>query len=161
MPAKTLLDELDVAILKELQNECRTPLQEIAERVGAPTSTVHYRLKRLEKTGIIGGYYAILNSEKLDIDYIAAIRLSIDLSPTHYDKIGKELAKIPGIWTVYLVLGDCDFLVLARSKNRDEFMKIIDRIMQIKGIRQLNTQVVAKLIKEDPRLDLETFHSSI
>jgi Lrp/AsnC family leucine-responsive transcriptional regulator len=161
MPAKTLLDELDIAILKELQSECRTPLQEIAERVGAPTSTVHYRLKRLEKTGIVGGYYAKLNSEKLDIDYIAAIRLSIDLSSAHYDEIGIELAKIPGIWTVYLVLGDCDFLVLARSKNRDEFMNIIDKIMDIKGVRQLNTQIVAKLVKEDPRLDLESFQASI
>jgi Lrp/AsnC family leucine-responsive transcriptional regulator len=161
MPAKTLLDELDIAILKELQSECRTPLQEIADRVGAPTSTVHYRLKRLEKTGIIGGYYAKLNSEKLDIDYIASIRISIDLSSAHYDEIGVKLAEIPGIWTVYLVLGDCDFLVLARSKNRDEFMKIIDMIMAIKGVRQLNTQIVAQLVKEDPRLDLDSFPQTI
>ena len=161
MPAKTLLDELDIAILKELQSECRTPLQEIADRVGAPTSTVHYRLKRLEKTGIIGGYYAKLNSEKLDIDYIASIRISIDLSSAHYAEIGGKLADIPGIWTVYLVLGDCDFLVLARSKNRDEFMNIIDKIMEIKGVRQLNTQIVAQLVKEDPRLDLESFQQTI
>jgi DNA-binding Lrp family transcriptional regulator len=154
MPAKTLLDELDIAILKELQDECRTPLQEIADKVGAPTSTVHYRLKRLERAGIIEGYYAKLNPERLDIDYIASIRLSIDLAPTSYDIIGNELKKISGVWTVYMVLGDCDFLILTRSKNREDFMKIIDKILEIDGIRQLHTQVVAKLVKEDPRLEL-------
>jgi len=156
MPAKTLLDELDIAILKELQKECRTPLQEIAEIVGAPTSTVHYRLKRLERAKVIDGYYAKLNPEKLDIDYIASIRISIDLKPTSYDKIGDELAKIPGVWTVYMILGDCDFLLMTRSKNREEFLKIIDQILEVKGIKKLHTQVVARLVKEDPRLDLFT-----
>lgn len=154
MPAKTILDELDIAILKELQKECRTPLQEMAETVSAPTSTVHYRLKRLERAGIVDGYYAKLNPEKLDIDYIASIKLNIDLTPDSYDVIGEQLAIIPGVWTVYMILGDCDFLVLTRSKDRDDFMKIIDKILEIPGIRQLNTQVIARIIKEDPRLEL-------
>jgi Lrp/AsnC family leucine-responsive transcriptional regulator len=154
MPAKTLLDELDIEILKELQRECRTPLQDIAEKVGAPTSTVHYRLKRLERTKIIDGYYAKLNPDKLDIDYIASIRVSVDLKPLSYEKIGEELTKIPGVWSVYMVLGDCDFLLMTRSKNREEFLAIIDKILEVKGIRQLHSQVIVKLIKEDPRLEL-------
>lgn len=154
MPAKTLLDELDIEILKELQRECRTPLQDIADKVGAPTSTVHYRLKRLERTKIIDGYYAKLNPDKLDIDYIASIRVSVDLKPLSYEKIGEELSKIPGVWSVYMVLGDCDFLLMTRSKNREEFLAIIDRILEVKGIRQLHSQVIVKLIKEDPRLEL-------
>ena len=80
MPAKTLLDELDIAILEELQKECRTSLQEIAEKVGAPTSTAHYRLKRLERAGIIDGYYAKIDPGKLDIDYITSIRINKFLS---------------------------------------------------------------------------------
>ena len=155
MGKKTLLDELDIGILKELQQECRSPLQEIASKVGAPTSTVHYRLKRLEKTGIIKGYYAMVNPEKLDIEYITMTRLRVDLTPGYYDIIGDQLAKIPGVWAVYLVLGDSDFLLLTRSKDRDGFMEIMDQVLQIRGIKQLSTWVVAKLIKEDPRLSLE------
>ena len=80
--------------------------QEMAEKVSAPTSTVHYRLKRLERAGIIDGYYAKLNPEKLDIDYIASIKLNIDLTPASYDAIGEQLSKISGVWTVYMILGD-------------------------------------------------------
>ncbi len=154
MPAKTLLDELDIAILKELQQECRASVQEISERVGVPTSTLHYRLKRLERAQIIEGYYAKINPEKLDIDYIATIRVSIDLGTSSYDVIGQEMAKIPGVWIVYMILGDYDFLIMTRSKDRESFLKIIDQILKIKGIKQIHTQVVAKRIKEDPRLEL-------
>jgi DNA-binding Lrp family transcriptional regulator len=155
MVKKTLLDELDVEILKELQQECRSPLQEIAEKVGAPTSTVHYRLKRLEKAGIIEGYYAQINPERLDMEYITMIRLRVDLTPGYYDTIGVQLAKIPGVWAVYLVLGDSDFVLMTRSKDRDSFMEIMDKVLQVRGIKESSTSVVAKLIKEDPRLSLD------
>ena len=52
------LDKLDYKILRELQRDCRI-LQEIADNVGAPVSTIHYRVKRLEKDGVIKGYSAI------------------------------------------------------------------------------------------------------
>ena len=155
MSKKTPLDELDVAILKELQKECRSPLQEIADKVGAPASTVHYRLKRLEKAEIVEGYFAKLNPEKLGFDYTAVIHIRVDLTPGYYNTIGKEIAKISGVWAVYLILGDYDLLVLTRSKDRESFMAIVDQILQVKGIRQSSTSVVAKLIKEDTRLDLD------
>lgn len=155
MKKKTLLDDLDFALLKELQNECRTPLQEVADKIGAPSSTIYYRLKRLERAQIIEGYYAKVDSQKLDMDYIAVTNLRVELAPGYYKKIGDDLAKIPGVWAVYLTLGDYDFMVLTRSKNRDQFMEIVDQILEIKGIRQSSTTVVVKVIKEDPRLELE------
>jgi Lrp/AsnC family leucine-responsive transcriptional regulator len=155
MKKKTLFDDLDIAILKELQNECRTPLQDVAEKVGAPTSTVHYRLKRLERAEVIQGYYAKVDAEKLDMEYIAVTKLRVELAPGYYTKIGDDLAKIPGVWAVYLILGDFDFMVLTRSKDREHFMEIIDQILEIKGIKQSSTSVVAKVIKEDPRLGLD------
>ena len=155
MTKKMLLDDLDIQILKELQKECRNPLQEIANKVGAPTSTVHYRLKRLERAEVIEGYYAKVNPEKLDMEYIAVTRLRVELTPGYYETIGEQLAKIPGVWAVYLILGDSDFLVMTRSKDREDFMAIMDQVLQIKGIKQSSTSVVAKLIKVDPRLSLD------
>jgi len=155
MTKKVLLDDLDISLLKELQNECRTPLQDIASKVGAPTSTVHYRLKRLERAEIIEGYYAKIKPEKLDMEYIAITRLRVELTPGYYDAIGEQLSKITGVWAVYLILGDSDFLIMTRSKDREGFMKIMDQVLQIKGIQQSSTSVVAKLIKEDPRLSLD------
>jgi Lrp/AsnC family leucine-responsive transcriptional regulator len=148
------LDELDCKILRELQKDCRTPLQEIAEIVGAPTSTVHYRVKRLEREGIIDGYYAHINAEKYGMDYITVIKVQAAYGPGFGERIGKKIAKLPGVWAVYFTLGETDFYVLTRSENRDEYMKILDTLMSTKGILRTSTQVVAKVILEDPRLDI-------
>jgi Lrp/AsnC family leucine-responsive transcriptional regulator len=146
IPKEEHLDSLDYAIIREL------PLQEIAEKVGAPTSTVHYRVKRLEREGIIDGYYAHINPEKFGMDYITVIKVQAVYGPGFGERIGSKIAKLPGVWAVYFTLGENDFFVLTRSENRDEYMKILDTLMSTKGILRTSTQVVAKVILEDPRL---------
>jgi len=148
------LDDLDIEIIAELQKDCRTPLQDIARRVGHPPSTVHYRVKRLEKERIIDGYYAKINPERIGMDYITVIRVFARYAPKYYDTVGKELAKVPGVWSVYYSLGDQDFYVLTRSKDRNDFMETLDAIMAVKGVKRTKTQIIARVIKEDPRIDI-------
>ncbi|MHA1951374.1 MAG: Lrp/AsnC family transcriptional regulator [Candidatus Thorarchaeota archaeon] len=154
MPKHQNPDELDLAILRELQVDCRIPLQEIAEKVGAPTSTVHYRVKRLERDGVIDGYYANINPERLGYDYLTVIKVHASYGPGYHERIGKKLAKISGVWAVYFTLGETDFFVLTRSQDKSEYMKILDALMATKGIERTSTQVVASVIKENPKLDI-------
>lgn len=148
------LDELDKAILRELQKDSRTPLQNIADNVGAnATSTIHYRIKRLEQAGIIDGYYAHINPIKLQLDYITIVHVKAKYGPKYHKKTGKKLAKIPGVWAVYFTLGDWDFVMLTRSKGRASYMSILDKIMELEGVERTSTMVVAETIEEDIRLD--------
>lgn len=152
MPTK--LDDLDIAILRELQKDCRTPLQDIAVKVKKPTSTVHYRVKRLEREGVIDGYYAHINPDKVDMDYITIIKVMASYGPKYYERIGNELKRIAGVWAVYYSLGDQDFFVLTRSRDRAEFMETLDKVMSTRGVERTATQVIAKVIMEDPRLQI-------
>ncbi len=74
--------------------------------------------------------------------------------PGYHEKVGKKLAEIPGVWAVYFVLGEIDFIVMARTKNREKFMEKLDKIINLGEIERTNTQVVAKILKEDPRIEL-------
>ncbi|MGQ4911625.1 MAG: Lrp/AsnC family transcriptional regulator [Candidatus Thorarchaeota archaeon] len=148
------VDDLDLAILRELQTDCRTPLQDIATKVKAPTSTVHYRVKRLEREGVIDGYYAHINPESIDLDYITLIRVMAAYGPKYYERIGNQLKDIPGVWAVYYSLGEQDFFVLTRSRDRTDFMETLDKVMGTRGVERTATQVIAKVIKEDPRLQI-------
>lgn len=111
-------------------------------------------MKRLEKEGIVTGYSATVDAEKLGMDYITVISVWADFGPGYYEKIGKELTKVPGVWAVYYCLGDIDFFVLTRAKDREEFLKILDKLMNIEGITRTNTHVAIKVLKEDPALQL-------
>jgi Lrp/AsnC family transcriptional regulator for asnA, asnC and gidA len=155
MSKEELLDELDKAILRELQNDCRTRLQEIADKVGAnASSTIHYRIKRLEKAGIIDGYYAHIDPLKIHLDFVTVTHIKAKSGMRYHKQIGKELAKVPGVWAVYITLGDWDLVILTRSQDRAAYMTILDNIMEIRMIERSSTMVVAETIDEEHRLEI-------
>ena len=147
------LDKTDRQIMKVLQHDSRIPLQIIAKKFDMPKSTVHYRIRRLEREKIIEGYYAKINAAKLGYDYLGVILVRAKYGPRYHQKVGLRLSRIPGVWSVYYVLGDFDFIVLIRAVDRDDYM---DKLQQISGssdIERTSTQIVATIIKEDPRVD--------
>ena len=151
---QTSLDETDKAILRKLQIDSRIPLGSIAKELGIPKSTVHYRTKRMEEEQVIEGYYAKVNSAKLEKDYITITFVRAKYGPSYHDKIGKMLAQIPGVCLVYFVLGEYDFVVLAKSSNREDFLQKLERMINMEKIERTNTQVVGKIVKEDQRVEI-------
>jgi DNA-binding Lrp family transcriptional regulator len=150
----TTIDETDLSILSFLQNNCQVPLDNVAKRLGIPKSTLHYRIKRLEKDGVIEGYHAKLNSLELGYDYVAIILVRAKYGPRYHERVGKKIAAIRGVWAVYYVLGEYDFIVLVRATNRDDYMHKLELLSNMSDVERTSTQIAAKIIKEDARLQL-------
>ena len=145
------LDEVDLKILKILQDDAKYPLEKIAEEVRAPKSTVAYRIKRLEKLGVIRGYHAYIDPSSLNLDYLVVTLVKAKYGKDYHEILGQKIAQLPGVWGVYFVLGDNDFIVLARFRNRDEMMnKYLEKLMSMPEIERTNTQIIAKIIRETP-----------
>ena len=148
-----MLDKTDKLLLKIIQQDSRVPLQKIARQLGVPKSTVHYRIGRLEREKIIEGYYAKLNASRLGYDYLAVVLVRAKYGPQYHKKVGLKLSKLAGVWAVYYVLGDYDFVVLIRATNRDDYMQKLEKLSNMTDIERTSTQVVGRVIKEDPRID--------
>jgi len=148
------LDETDRRVLTMLQRDCRVPLQEVAEVLRVPKSTVHYRIRKLEQDGIVEGYQAKVNASRLGYDYLAVVLVRAKYGPRYHEKLGRRLAKISGVSAVYYVLGDIDFIVLIRAKDRDDYMHKLTQMSSMADIERTSTQIVAKVMKEDARVDL-------
>jgi len=146
-----MLDEIDVEIIKILQEDCRASLEYIANKLAVPKSTIYYRIRRLEKDGIIEGYYAKINFEKLGKDFLTITSVRAKYEQGYHEKVGKKICAIPGVWGVYFVFGENDFIVMARSKNREDYLRKLETIMSMPEIERTNTLIVAKVLKEDPR----------
>jgi Lrp/AsnC family leucine-responsive transcriptional regulator len=149
------LDRTDTALLGLLQRDCRIPLEVVARRLQIPKSTVHYRMKRLEKEGVVDGYYAKVNATRLGFDYLAVVLVRAKYGPGYHQKVGRRLAEVRGVWAVYYVLGEIDFIVLIRANDRDDYMRTLERISSMSDIERTSTQVVAKVVKEDPRVEID------
>lgn len=150
-----VLTSVDTAILRSLQKNARLPLQEISKRAGLSSkSAVHYRIKRLEKEGFIEGYHARVNPAKVGKDYITITFVRSKYGPGYHRRIGKKLAQLQGVWGVYFVLGEIDFIVMARNDSRDTFMKMLEKMIAMGEIERTSTQVVVTTIKEEPGVDI-------
>jgi len=150
---KVELDELDLKILNILQENCRRSLDEISKELNIPKSTIYYRIKKLESIGVIEGYYAKVNPKILGHDYFTITLVKAKYGPGYHKKIGEIISKIPGVWAVYYVLGEYDFVVIARAKNREEFVsQILEKFINHEEIERTNTIVIVDIIKEDPRI---------
>jgi len=153
VPRKSI-DEIDLKILRIVQMDCRTPLAKMAKELGVPPSTVHYRLSKLERDGIIEGYHAKICGSKLGRDYLTITLVRGKYGPKYHERIGKMLSEIPGVSGVYVVFGETDFVVFARSYDRDDFMNKLEKLFDMPEIERSNTLIVSRIMKEDPRLEL-------
>jgi len=148
------LNKTDRLLIAMLQKDCRVPLQQVANKLEAPKSTVHYRIRKLEHDGIVEGYHAKVNAARLGYDYLAVVLVRAKYGPKYHEKLGRRLANISGVWAVYYVLGEIDFIVLIRAKDRDDYMQKLAQLSSMSDIERTSTQIVAKVIKEDSRVDL-------
>jgi len=146
------LDKHDRMILQILQDNSNTSLKEIAEKTGLSSSTIHYRINRLIKDKIIMNFAAQVDPIKVGKDILAVSLISSKYGAEYSRRLGDKLAKIPGVWAVYYLLGNIDFAVLLRTSNRDELRFVVDSVMKLDEVEKSNTYLVLERIKEDPRV---------
>ncbi|MEM2934400.1 MAG: Lrp/AsnC family transcriptional regulator [Methanocellales archaeon] len=145
-----MLEEKDVKILRELIADARLSFREIARRTKLSVVTVAARIRELEKQGVIQGYTAILNPQKLGYDLVAIIELVI--SRGKLLDVQREIAKDPNVYGVYDVTGTSDAIVIARFKNREELSKFVKSLLSTEYVERTITHVALGTAKEDPRV---------
>ncbi|KUO82187.1 MAG: Lrp/AsnC family transcriptional regulator [Vulcanisaeta sp.] len=148
------VDQTDIEILKMLQDDCRVTLDEMANKLKISKSTVYYRIKKLERLGIILGCHAKLSPEKMGKDYVAIVLVKAKYGAGYHEKVGQKLAEIAGVTVVYYIFGEWDFVLQVRASGKDEILRILEQIMNMEEVERTSTLIVAKVIKEDPRLPI-------
>jgi len=146
------LDEIDRKILKMLQEDAKTPYSRISEELGISEATVHLRIKRLIKMGVIKGFQAIIDPVKVGKGVTAII--AINSEPKMYEKVLETLKGFEDIYEIYDVTGDYYAILKVRVGNRDELARILDRIGEINGIKSTKTMYVLRTIKEENKINL-------
>ena len=148
------LDKNDEIILKMLQEDCKISLKEIGVKTGLSSSTVHYRVNRLLEEGVITGFKACVDPVKVGKEMLAIALITGRYGPDYSKKIGEKLAKIPGVWAVYFLLGNIDFAVLLRASSREELKSIVDSFIRIEEVERSNTYLILERRKEDLTVQL-------
>ncbi len=134
-------DFIDKKILKALLNKGRSTFAELAAQVGLTAPTVHDRVKKLERSGMIKGYTTLVNSPMLGYHITAflSITTSTRVTGREYES---RLADISEIQKCYSVAGEETYVALVITRNPRTLEQLLQRIKSIPGTVAINTKVV-------------------
>jgi DNA-binding Lrp family transcriptional regulator len=144
------LDETDVKILKSLIADARLSSRQVAKQCGISIGTALSRTKKLEDEGIIKGYTAVLDHERLG--YELTVVTEITVSKGRLLEIENEIARIPNVCCVYDLTGMADAAIIAKFKTREELSKFTKHVLSLPNVERTNTHVVLTTVKEDFRI---------
>jgi DNA-binding Lrp family transcriptional regulator len=150
------LEPGDVRILRTLQSEGRLTNQELADRVGMSTSPCWRRVKRLEDTGVIRGYQAVIDRRAVGLGVLAFIRVQIDThSHDQAERFSEEVRKLDAVIACYSVAGEADFLLQVVAEDLDSYADFAMTVVRrLPGIKEMNTMFVLKDIKPSAMLPI-------
>jgi len=144
------LDRLDLKILNLLQQDGRIAMTDLAEQVGLSITPCIERVRRMERDGVIVGYYARVNPAMLGASLLVFVEITLDhKSGNMFDQFRREVLRIPEVLECHLVSGDFDYLIKARLREMADYRKLLgDILLQLPGAVQSKSYVVMEEIKE-------------
>lgn len=143
-------DELDRKLINLLQANAREPTSALAQKLNVARSTVHERIKRLERTGVISGYTVVLGQNAMDQSAQALVLLSV-LQQKNRDLV-KRLKNYPEIKICLAVSGQYDLFLSVETPYLEDLDALLDEIAVIPGVERSRSVIVLSR-KFDRRTD--------
>ena len=135
------LDRIDRLILDILQREGRIAISELALRVNLSTTPCSERVKRLEREGIIMGYYARLNPAYVDRSLLVFLEIKLSAkSGDVFDQVARDLVDIPEVLECHYTTGNWSILIKIICRDNEHLMQLLNKKIQaIKGVSRTET----------------------
>ena len=148
------MDVIDRKILNIIQNDATISYKTIAQMLNVGASTIHYRISKLKKQGVITSLSAILNAEKIGYDAIAVIGLNVE--PLKMDEIAEHLSRFDEVQTIATSSGDHDLIIQLIAQNGKEIWKFINtNIKTIDGVdKKIHVSLFLDVYKHTPKIPL-------
>lgn len=140
------MDDLDRRILRELQKDARVPFRHIAELNGVSIGTVHNRLKKMKKAGVLKGFIPILDHAQLGYAIIAIIYIKVEGGHLQ-DVKGQLQEKFEQINVIFQTSGIYDLVLICRFKNMIDLSSFNDEISKLQHMKA-ETNIVLETVKE-------------
>jgi DNA-binding Lrp family transcriptional regulator len=150
------LDDIDLAILRELQRDGRISNVELARRINLSPPATHARVKRLDEEGFIRQYVALLDQEKLG--YELTCFLSVSLQLHQHEELAtfhSAIHEIPEVLECYHLTGEYDYLLKVVIRSRQDLQRlIVNRLTPLAGVARIYTSLVLSDVKATTALPL-------
>jgi Lrp/AsnC family leucine-responsive transcriptional regulator len=151
------LDRHDVLLLSELQRDSRQTVQQLAAAAGLSSTPCWKRVKEMESAGIIRGYTALIDREKVGLTL--CVLAEVNLTRHNEDDVRRfeqAVAESPQIVSCYATTGQADYVIkvlVPDIKSYETFLH--ETAFKLPGVTHVRSSVVLKEVKSETRLPLE------
>ena len=147
--AKPKLDKTDLKILQRLQENGKITNLQLSEEIGLSPAPTLERVRKLESSGIITGYHAIVDEKVLGMGIKAFIKLSLERQVENsLSTFSERMAEIEEVVECHLVTGTCDFMLKIIVKDIAAFENLItNKLGNVEVIRNMETMVILSQTK--------------
>ena len=142
------MDYIEYKILSVLQKNARLTNLELAKQVGLSASPCLRRVKTLEDTGVISGYSAIINQNKVDLSVNVFVQVSLERQSEEGLEIFEEkIIEYKEVMEAYLMTGDADYLLRIVVKDLQTYEKFLkENLTRIAGIASIRSYFSLKQV---------------
>jgi Lrp/AsnC family leucine-responsive transcriptional regulator len=149
-------DATDRAILAVLQDDGRIPNIELAERVSLSPSACLRRLRALEQDGVIAGYRAELDRDRLGLQLTIFVELKVERhSLETSNRVEAALLAIPAVVACHVISGSADFLVEVAAPTLNAYERVLlDQILAIPSVLDARSTFAIRTVKSRGPLPL-------
>ncbi len=140
MPFVYSIDSVDKSILKILTKDSKMPYTEVADRLGLSHGTIHQRVKKLEKRGIIKSHSIVIDYNKLGYNFILFLGIIVG-NVANITTVITALKAIPQITVGHRTSGTFNIFCKIRALDTAHAAKLIDKVNAIKGIIRTESMV--------------------
>ena len=144
-----MLDRRDLAILRALQEDARATFAEIGERVGLAASTVHERVRKLERAGVIRGYRADVDAEGLGL-FVTSLVSVMPLDPRQPDDLPDRVRELPEVEACHSVAGNENYILKVRTRTTSDLEDFLRRLREKAGVQTRTTVVLSTPFENRP-----------
>ncbi len=151
------LDRIDKKILAELQRNGRISNVALAKLVGLSPTPCLERVKRLERAGIIEGYQAILDPEKVGASILVFVEINLEKTAQDvFAEFSSAVQKLPEILECHLVSGSFDYLLKTRVRSMASYRKLLgSTLLKLPYVSASRTYVVMEEVKKNQPILVE------
>jgi Lrp/AsnC family transcriptional regulator, leucine-responsive regulatory protein len=153
-PSDRNLDRIDRRLLARLQQDGRAAVSQLAREVHLTVTPTLERVRRLESSGYIEGYFARLNPRRLGLGLLAYVEVSLDrTTPDAFERFKQEMLAHDEVMECHMVAGGFDYLLKVRVTNMESYRRFLgDRIAALRGVQQTHTYFVMEEVKSTHRI---------
>ena len=142
------MDKIDIGIIRCLTEDARMNASQIGAKVNLSVSAVIERMKKLEASGLIKGYTAILDERAAGYDINALISVRLE-HPKYNQSFCQQMREHSAVMECFYITGDFDYMARVCVSSTEELTKVLNDIKQLPGVSLTRTYVVLESVKQD------------